>query len=321
MSPKILLAISVLAIIFVSGCISQVRPFEGGLFPPHEPPVCGDNVCEGDVFEENQCPRDCVSREHYAILEEGMFSVIVPKGYELLGEKHLEDLGYCYKLISGFLGIKPYYNRTFLIINVTERNDPKAGTGEAFFNTMIHYRIQEWIDMDLRAVEENIPGDFLYNLSPGHCANTHEFTHVFVGHLSLPQWANEGIASYAQKPLQQAFLDIECRENSLYQTDYWEDGKKKLFPYSDLDAGYDVDPNEDPATVALWYSTARCFWEYVDETYGREKMKEIFQKLNTISEEIRRTGLGSVNFIDDVLVPVLGKEIKVVLAERFGVES
>ncbi len=291
-----IIALGLIVIIIASGCVQKTKP------------ICGNNVCDGGEFEDF-CPRDCKPGEQFTLLKDGRFDVVVPKGYELLGEKHLQDLEYCYELISEFLGITPSYNVIVLKISI---NSEGRNSGAAGSNTIFYEKSQENIVADLNDVKANNPGGFLYKSSPTYCANTHEFVHVFVGHLSLPGWADEGIAEYAQKNIMAGSKDyFECREDGWYGKDYWGDDKEKLFAFSELDES----PDNAEGGEAKWYRTAMCFWEYVDKTYGKESIKQVFQRNDKLIKENRFYK----NFVNEVLVPVLGEDVKNTLKQKFGV--
>lgn len=268
--------------------------------------LCGDGICKEDP-EESICPQDCVPKEKFSVLSNGRFSVIVPKGYELLAEKNLEDLQHCYPLIKEFLGIEPFHKKTYLKIEISTTGENRGFSDMVGIN---YLRSPENIDMDLKEVQTNNSEGFLYRSSLDYCANTHEFVHVFVGHLQLlPDWANEGIAEYTQKHIQNGSKDhFECRDDGWYGKDFWGDNKEKQFPFSDLD----TELYENGG-----YRTALCFWEFVDTNYGRESIPKIFQLFDRRIQENTFRG----NFVDEILVPVLGEEIRGILREKYGIEK
>jgi hypothetical protein len=277
---------------------------------------CGNNICE--LNEENNCSIDC-AHEDFFVLEEKQLSVLVPKGYEALAEPYMTDLKYCFPLIKEFLGgITPYHDHVFLQTRIAEKNLGYSNGIGLFYN-----RTQSNMDFDLDMVVQNNPEGFLYKSSPTFCADTHEFVHVFTYHyLSyFPSWTFEGIAEYTQKNIQKGSKDhLECKSNGIYVTDYWGDGKKKVFPYIAMGSDFD---NDTPSFGPMWYATGMCFWEDIDQVYGREKFLEIFKRMQDFGEvNIPYTGeVASQNlFFDDILVPVLGDQVKDHIKEKFGLK-
>src|SRR3989339_496971 len=199
------------------------------------------------------------------ILSAGNYTVIVPQGYEKLGQKHLEDLEHCGEIIPQFLGINdPYWDKVILKIYVSN-NDEQASYAYPPEGILYYERTQEYIDDDLGKVINNDPEGFLYNSGPTYCANTHELTHVIVAFTPVPAWADEGIAEYAQKNNQQGSKDhFLCGENAWYGIDYWDDDQYKKFNYSDLSKTW----GDEPGLGSAWYHTAMCFWEHFDEKFG-----------------------------------------------------
>lgn len=277
---------------------------------------CGNNICE--LNEENSCPIDC-THDEFSIKTEKQLSVMVPKGYEALLDPYLRDLKYCVPLIKEFLGgMTPYYNHVFLLTRVSEKNMGYSNGIGLFYD-----RTQSNMDFDLDMVVQNNQEGFLYKSSPTFCADTHEFVHVFTHHYQsyFPSWTFEGIAEYTQKNIQKGSKDhLECKSNGIYGTDYWGDGKKKVFPYIAMGSDFDRDT---PSFGPMWYATGMCFWEDIEQTYGREKFLEIFKRMQDFGEvNIPYTGEAASQklFFDDILIPVLGDQVKDHIKEKFGLK-
>ena len=210
-------------------------------------------------------------------LEDSKIRVIVPGGYEALGEKHLQDLKYCFPLVGRFLPIKSFWDGIILKIYAKRPDSNRGGYYQS--GRIMYARTRDMLDLDLENVLTNDPDGFLYQSSPSYCANTHEFTHYMLAHTPLPLWAEEGIAEYSQKFNQPGSKDrIECRDNGWYGRDYWGDDEYKLFPYSDLSR----EAGERPGDGPKWYSSAMCFWELFDSAFGEVTRHEIFKKLSDI---------------------------------------
>lgn len=283
-------------------------------------PTCGDGVC--GQFEELHCPHDCLASTGDYMLEDGRLAVFVPKGYEPLAEPHLQDLKNCFPLIKNLWDITPYYDFIFLKLYFPKPGEPNLSYGG---EAGVRYRKkQENMDRALADYVNSNPAGFLYYSGPVYCSNAHELAHVFTYHLrnGLTSWANEGIAEYTQKNIQgNVKSNIECRDNGVYRPDVWGAGGKKLFPYAKLGAPI---IQGDPASSAIRYSTGMCFWEFIDETYGRDKLQEIIDRLESVSDIDYVYTSGLLNkeiFIEQALKPVLGDDIEQIIESRFGIEE
>jgi len=213
------------------------------------------------------------------IYKDGTLTSVVPIGYELLGKKTLEDLKNCWNLIPKWLGITPYYNGAIVKWYIS-----KNGNQPGLYATkgLILYGLsKDTLDANLKATTNNDPNNFFYNSSPTYCSNAHEFTHLVVDKHSLPKWANEGIAVYSQDINQNdGSPRLDCREDGIFQKDWWTDDKEKLFPYSDLTKVYD--PSSDSGT-AIWYNSAGCFWKMFNQKYGTNIFKKVFTEVGKVN--------------------------------------
>lgn len=252
--------------------------------------------------------------------------VIIPKGYEELGQKHMQDLEYCFQIVPKFVGVTPYYDGIILKEYITKDG---TGQGSGGGGVIWYARSQESIDLDLQAVRDNNPEGFLYKSGPEYCANTHEFVHNVLAYRPIPSEFNEGIAEYTQKHTQKGSKDsFECRENGWYGADLWGGHSAlTLFPYNLL-------PTEEERSQfgggAKMYHTALCQWELFDKKFGADTRKKVFERLNeyiwkdgvikrgdTIVSENDFRDFNKI-FIEDILFSVVGEsEIKPFL-EKFG---
>jgi len=211
------------------------------------------------------------------IIKENKFKVIVPKGYEKIGEKHLQDIGYCWDIVPAFLGLKdPYWDGINVKIMIS-KDGASYGMANQSMGTIKYVRSQENINDDLDDILTNNEAGFFYKSSPVYCANSHEFTHIMTSKMYLPSWAEEGIAEYSQQINQPGSKEnIKCLNDGWYGIDYWNDMEEKEFEYSDLSEQYDL---LESGEGAKWYATAMCFWQDFDKEFGYKKRQKIFEKL------------------------------------------
>ena len=264
-------------------------------------------------------------------LTSGNIRVFVPEGYELLGEKHIEDLQNCLIAVPSFIGTETYWDGVVLkeYVVVDGNNLPAGfqGGGGIFYP-----RSQEILDSHFQEAEDDFPGSHFYNLSLDYCANTHEFTHYVIDNTIIPSWANEGIAQYTQRNIQRdVYNTFSCNENGFSGIDFWTGGEENVsFPYFDLSKEY---TNSDERKKHV--RTRICFWELFDEQFSPEKRREAFQLLRdeytgVIDKypvyKLKDGTLISVPnkstfFIENVLFEVVNYEELKTFLEKFGLEE
>jgi hypothetical protein len=143
----------------------------------------------------------------------------------------------------------------------------------------------------------------------GECLLTHEMTHVFVARTPIPTWANEGLATYAEKEFDDNHSAVECRENGWYGLDYF--GEVTEHPYSDLSEP--KTQNGDPGIY--WYYTAYCFWVFIRDNYGEGAIMLILQKLKANEDNF------DVDFLRDIVNEAVGEDVTPMTGCRFGVPT
>lgn len=215
-------------------------------------------------------------------LKSGNITVIVPKGYEAIGQVQLKDMQYCMNLIPDFLQIEPAYNGIISKTYITTYANQGSGSYAPNTGRILNARLENQLQMDLADVQQNPIQGFYANSSPTYCSNSHEFTHYVVDTRPIPLWANEGIAEYTQSFTQKGSKDyFECKDNGWYGQDFWGDNQKKLFPFSDLSKDYQVN---DPSNIQYspkWYNTAYCFWNGIDTDFGVPMRENILKTLGS----------------------------------------
>jgi len=302
--------------------LSDWDPDYGNFFWDGLQTGCGDGICSEDE-DVGMCHVDCNPLlVNQSILTDGQINVSVPSGYEVLGRRHLEDLKNCIPLISEFLGITPLYSRLNLTIAINDRN---RGYSDGRF--LFYDRTQENIDRDLEHVLTNNPDGFLANVGPEHCVNTHELTHVFMGHIGfMPSWMGEGIAEFTQKHIQDAKNNIVCTTDGIYRQDFWSEfdpwtpAPYKTFKYLPFGS---LRPSENPDST-MWYASGMCFWQHIFQEYGWRSMKDLiaYNEQNSFgiifdSDQIVPQ---SKAYLEDILKVVLGDEIETFLEQQYGIE-
>ncbi|OGJ42010.1 hypothetical protein A3I58_01575 [Candidatus Peregrinibacteria bacterium RIFCSPLOWO2_02_FULL_39_10] len=256
----------------------------------------------------------------YKISESGQFAVIVPTGYELLAEKHLDDLQYCFPLLKEQLGLVPFYNKVYVVFPLADESKSYASTSTS---SIYYYRTKDQLDSAQKSFKKRSDEGLNFGVGPDSCINAHEFTHIFTGELHLPRWANEGIAEYmiTQMP------DVKdkpsyCADDVLHFKSLKDE---KFEPYSDLSKSFGV-PDVDESNEDYLYETGACVFDYISEKYGQDKIKLIMQRFaeyaanhepdEIIGKDMNR--FSSKIFIREGIVPVIGEDAKVWLKKMFN---
>lgn len=140
----------------------------------------------------------------------------------------------------------------------------------------------------------------------GECGNGHELTHLIVNGGPMPGWLNEGLATYMESPERGGRSDritVACQPDG-FTTPTGEFVAHLSLLNPDFD--YDLDP-------ILYYYSASCFWEHIDENYGQEAVAAIVREVveNSATQVRACAPLDGIDFafMRDIVVPLLGTDI------------
>lgn len=133
----------------------------------------------------------------------------------------------------------------------------------------------------------------------------HELTHSIFVDVPKPVWADEGLAEFtARRALN---VDFQCTPTS------WVDAsglEHPFVPLSQTSWRADIDH----------YSTAVCAYAYIEDTYGRTAISNIYQSLREKAGNENVASCASFHrFYTDVLVRNTGVVLLDVLSSRFGI--
>ena len=140
----------------------------------------------------------------------------------------------------------------------------------------------------------------------GKRAETHELTHVLVGHLTfsclgdVPTWLNEGLAVYSEGELEaysQAQLEAAVQDNT-------------LFSVRALSGGF----SEIPDKADLSYSESYSIVKFLIETYGQDKISVLLTALRdgmTIEDALTQVYDFNVDGLEDAWRSAIGAEPRV----------
>lgn len=265
-------------------------------------PYCGDNICENSE-DRDSCPLDCryVPKADEDVISEANVMIIYSKK---LGEEwpklELKDALNCISVLRDKFKIdlsEPAKTK-LLILDILVEDGERGSWASTYGIKNIRNSPMKNMDYFRKKIEEE-----------KICLNLHEMTHVFVSKTPIPLWANEGLATYAEREFNPSVEKIECREDGWYGSGYY--GGTIEQPYSDLSKprGQDEEPG------IYWYYTGYCFWSFIQERYGDSAMIEILQELK------RNESNYALDFLRDIVNKVLNEDITEITKERFGVPS
>ncbi len=248
------------------------------------------------------------------------FYTKAPLVYEKLATLTLAEIQVCMPKVADILGVPMPATVTW-----SHEIDPYSGSGTGAHPisgvSTIYHSLEDlaeymnWIDLPFEWED----------VRQGYCQGVvaHELTHLLITVTPLPGFLNEGLATYMeQRVAAETSVDYVCREDGSYGQDFYGTGPH-FVPYFNLS----TDPYSSLTDEELlnMYITAMCFWDYVEKTYGHEKLQAVARRLNEIQAEWIAQGYVfpedrcDIYFIRDILNPVLGEDITSVTEPRFGV--
>lgn len=240
----------------------------------------------------------------------GRISVIAPGELEELATFSLYDNAACLEAVEAFLGIAGPQR-------VVQRWNPSDGYLAAAAESTW---LREMPYSDLENEAKVVLLDRWPLALAGRCDPTtaHELTHLVIGRAPIPGFLNEGLATFMQEPDRANSAEstnVTCGDGSW--TVSQPDGGGYEQPFSDIVAFQPGDPALD------FYYTAKCFWEYIDTTYGTETLRAIVGEAVSYADpryEYCNPFDEQVYLIADVISPILGFDFSTV-SERWGVPA
>ena len=263
---------------------------------------CGNGKCEYSE-DRTTCAKDCkyILKEDEDIVTKDNVIVIYNKKFdEGIAKDYLQDTLNCISFLKDRLNIdlpEPARSKFLYILQL-------VGNDEKTYSYALPDGITTLISMNMYESRLDNEEYFKETIEMGYCLNLHETMHVFVSKTPIPSWANEGLATYAERDFHNVISKIECKE-----TGWQESFVEEFHPYSDLSKpmGQNGEPN------FYWYYTGYCFWKYIKENYGENAVTQIIQELKKNENNY------SIDFFEDIVNKVLNEDITKVSKERFGV--
>lgn len=150
--------------------------------------------------------------------------------------------------------------------------------------------------------------------------NTHEFVHAYLyGIPVIRSWFEEGLADYAYHR-QNDDNSLYCREDGWERGSYDIDGNfvrnSPLVEYSN----FSVPPSSgvdfySPLNRSSYYRSAECLWNYIEENFGVDSIKQTVQVWNgsrKILPPIEK------KLIRDIINPTLHTDLSELVRERYN---
>lgn len=150
--------------------------------------------------------------------------------------------------------------------------------------------------------------------------NTHEFVHTFFYGIPVERsWFEEGLADYMGHAIKED-INLFCREDGWEEgyIDYWGDfiSHTGIIPYSDFTVSSEnTEELYDPLNTPSYYSSAECFWVYIEENYGSEALKEVTQAWHDMRKVLPPQKKWLVK---DIINPTLGVNLSPLVQIRYN---
>ncbi len=269
---------------------------------------CGKiyNYCkwlsEISEFPLNSCDWICSfdykipEREYY---EDSNFILSMPNGYSQIADLILKNSHNCFDKIIPLLGITPYKKVSIIY----EEKSYSGCSGGNFFEKVICQISLEYNDLNLvPQIEFN---DLLEEKKCVHYINTpfssmsHEITHNFAHNnfRSLNEFLLEGIADYVRHEVSTGIPNVITCTSGGY---YFSLSPNELHEYGPL--------NQNSHYEGL------CFIRDLKETYGEEKLKELF----SYSGQQKN---GCYFLFADIINPVMGEDVFSLFKEKYKIDE
>jgi hypothetical protein len=232
----------------------------------------------------------------------GKYKIILPVSMtEQYAKYRLYNIQICSEEIEGYLGVSRPYIGTSISTQI------EIGTigGSSCCGNEENYPIMTTLTQT--GVEATISENAIWkrgDVDYGICQGGHEEVHRYVHNTVIDGWANEGLAQYLQGKFQSMPGNpgvsglVSCNDNTMTVRQFTGSGYEDV-AYRNVNTEF----NDYPRIHS--YYTGVCFWEYIENNYGIEGVHSVIDNLYVVSSEN-----DSADFIEDVVVPVLGNDIR-----------
>jgi hypothetical protein len=272
---------------------------------------CRNN--EGHADCSARLKLDPVADPHEIKKQSGDYIAIVPAEYEFLATWFVVDNQLCAPSLESYLGI-PHPAPTVQRAVISDYEGGYTVYGSAIFSSAPQS------GFDYYQQTEGLEELFWRNRLDDECSNIHEMTHWFLGYTPMPGWLEEGLATIVEDNTRTNYSEsssIECREDGWYGTDM--NGNWGTYPFQNLTV-YDAS-----VPGIYYYYSASCFWVYIEEQYGVDKVKQIIQQVVQhrlpLTENFCDGSQQTFFFIRDIVNPVIGEDISSVTRSRWGFDQ
>jgi hypothetical protein len=138
--------------------------------------------------------------------------------------------------------------------------------------------------------------------------SSHELTHSVFIDVRKPVWVEEGIAEFTSREI--------AKTSSYCESGGWRDGANGvLHPYISLS-------QQTWRSDSDHYATATCAVKYIQDTYGRQAIKNIYNALQSHESFAVSSYCGSgFDFYQDIIFSNTDSSMKNILQTRFGIPA
>jgi hypothetical protein len=252
-------------------------------------PAVDDAICEATA-----CPYEPY-REGLYRMDYGQFSIIYPEGLEIAALHSMKYLPRCYESAESAFAREQDINRFYM--NMRENSQGLA-----------HAKA----DIIFLSWQEYMEDNFLLENAGDSCGIGlfplgHELVHVQDFGTLNTHLLREGLANYLSRRFESFDKELVCTTDGYYGH-YHSTGQDEPIQH------YPTNPEEFESDS---YNAGECYFQLLEKRFGREKVDQVIQKLG---ETRNIPTIGDVNFILDIVEPILGTEATN-LAESIGIDT
>lgn len=242
-----------------------------------------------DVCNHYACPFEAYNND-LDIQETDQFVVVYPKEDEYFANILVKYLPSCLNETAKYLGQSNLPKLNVFFNNSTHNEDHVIGATST--NTMqVQYNginLRETLIIQYPYTST----DYSWENTSKACGATffplaHEMVHYFTYGSLIPQSTYEGFANYI------AFKTNKPQSYKICEEDgYRNSGTTEITPYS---------------STTDTYIAGNCFWELMEKEFGMEKIQKILEKIDSYRNISRIAPQKPYSILNDIFVPVLGK--------------
>ncbi len=205
-----------------------------------------------------------------------------------------------YDFVKNYFGFEPAFAEKIIVSVLNDQSNPRSYSDS---NTIVNLHSLPITPQDVT------------NLTQG---NSHELTHLFLkGSYPLAgttAW-EEGLADYVEHYAKYGSdhnkWGFTCNESG------WTPINGTFVPFSDFSiAGYPSSDFFSPRNPSSYYKSGECFWIYIKEQFGENKLKKVIEEWNKV-----RGGVKAKKLFLEIIYPALEVDLRGLVKTRYNFEE